>query len=35
MVIAPVKNGQTLVRDVANTGIDIVATRTVPEKKKK
>ena len=31
-VKAPVKSGQTIINNAANTGIDIVATKTVPIK---
>lgn len=31
-VKAPVKPGQFLIKNVANTGIDIVATKTIPKK---
>ena len=31
-VKAPVKSGQTIIKNAANTGIDIVATKTVPTK---
>jgi len=32
-VKAPVKSGQTIIKNAANTGIDIVTTKTVPNKK--
>lgn len=31
VVAAPVENGQLVLRDVANTGVDVIATRDLPE----